>query len=149
MKTILVALVSIVVFTSCGTRMYSGKAEPCATSATGDTITLAYRQPAAIFEKCADHMRASVTSIKDSRCPKGVQCVWAGTVTITLALNENFSINLEAGKQVDTTYNRKKYSFTLLDVTPYPVANMSSSSEEAKAVIRITKSEAIGGLINN
>ncbi|GAA4762256.1 MULTISPECIES: hypothetical protein [Flavobacterium] len=44
-----------------------------------------------------------VKVIDDSRCPEGVQCIWAGEVTIELAAYENGKVV----EQVQFTYNTK------------------------------------------
>lgn len=142
MKYVVVLAIAAIFF-SCGHAIYSEKTEPCTTSATGDTITLAYQQPVVIFEKCADNTTASLTSINDSRCPKDVQCVWAGKATVQLQLGGNFNVSLEVGKQIDTTYHDKKYSFLLVDVMPYPVAGGTNTLEQSTAQLRIIKSERL------
>lgn len=140
MKTSCLLLLATLVLFACGKKNYAEGSEPCTTSATGDTVVLSYQQPLRIFEKCYDSLTASITKITDSRCPKDVQCVWAGTVHVLLRLDENFTLNLEIGKQIDTTYNQRRFSFTLIDVTPYPVASANTlSPEESKAMIRMIK----------
>lgn len=57
--------------------------------------------------------------IEDSRCPKGMTCVWAGTVLIKVSFHEGSNIHpfkIFLGK--DTTINGYKIIFT--DLTPYP-----------------------------
>jgi hypothetical protein len=138
MKFILLIILTATLF-SCGQHIYSEKLEPCTTSVTGDTIVLSYQKPMPVFQKCYDKLDASVSSINDSRCPVGVQCVWAGKVSIVLLMGNDFTIALEAGKQVDTTYNQKKFSFTLIDVLPHPAPETPNPAPDAKAIVRIIK----------
>jgi hypothetical protein len=139
MKFIALLILATILF-SCGQHIYSEKTEPCTTSVTGDTIVLAYRKPMPVFQKCYDKLDASLSSINDSRCLVGVQCVWAGKVSIVLQMGNDFNIALEAGKQVDTTYNQKKFSFTLIDVLPHPASGAPNPAPDVKAIIRIIKS---------
>lgn len=63
--------------------------------------------------------------VEDSRCPKGVNCVWAGAVTIKIQV-------AKAGKtskilELSTLKDRETANFegkriTLIRVTPYPEA---------------------------
>jgi hypothetical protein len=85
------------------------------------------------FTSCNKELQATVTKIMDSRCPKGVTCIWAGTVNVELQLNGQAVINLAIGKQKDTVFNNRNYSFTLVNVVPYP----GSSPDEPKSIIRI------------
>ena len=56
-------------------------AQPVNTVADGSSITLAPGQSAAL----ADNSRIDYLKlVSDSRCPPGVQCVWAGDGTIAL-----------------------------------------------------------------
>lgn len=141
MKALFIATVAALMMASCGSSIYSEKTEPCTTSVTGDTITLAYQKPVPIFAKCADNLAATIVDVKDSRCPKGVQCIWAGTASVKLQLGEKFNIDLELGKQFDTTYNQQVYSFLLVDVFPYPTAGTTNPQSNTTALLRIIKSE--------
>lgn len=142
MKLILILGIAMVLG-SCGQKIYSEKTEPCTTSVTGDTVTLAYQKPVAIFEKCADNMTASIISIEDSRCPKDVQCVWAGKAAVVLQLAGTFNVSLELGKQIDTSFREKKFSFLLVDVFPYPAAGTAHQPQQSTALLRIIKSERL------
>jgi hypothetical protein len=109
--------------TSCSHKMYN---QPnCTAVASGDTV---------IFSNKTD-LQTTLTKITDSRCPKGVTCVWAGTVSVDIRINDDFSMLLEIGKPTEIIHNEQKYSFTLVDVVPYPGA----SSEPPVAIIRIIK----------
>ena len=90
--------------------------------------------------------------VNDSRCPKGAQCVWAGTATVHLQLVPDpavpDTVNLlavldggepraEAGAQlpVDTLGVR----ITLLDLAPYPVVGRRPAGARPRATIRVAK----------
>ncbi len=60
--------------------------------------------------------------IIDSRCPKGVECVWAGTALVKISFGENGNIHpFKMYLGHDTTINSYKIAFT--DLIPYPDDN--------------------------
>ncbi len=107
----------------------------CLAVASGDTVIFQNNRAISLFTPCDKEMQATVTQIMDSRCPKGVTCIWAGTVDVMLQLANGSQIKLPVGKQKDTVYNNRKYSFTLVDVVPYP----GTSTAEPKSIIRIVR----------
>jgi hypothetical protein len=139
MKSLIIPALFLLLLTSCGQHIYSEKTEPCTTSVTGDTVVLVYQKASPVFQKCYDKLDATVSSITDSRCPVGVQCIWAGKVGVVLQLGNDFNISLEAGKQIDTSYQQKKFSFTLIDVVPHPSSGSPNPAPGAKAIVRIIK----------
>lgn len=104
-------------------------------ASAGDTVIFLNNQAIPLFTTCSKDLQATVTKIMDSRCPKGVTCVWAGTVNVELQLNDQAVVNLAIGKQKDTLFNNRNYSFTLVDVVPYP----GSATDEPKSIIRIVQ----------
>jgi hypothetical protein len=65
--------------------------------------------------------------VRDSRCPEGVQCVWAGEVTIVLTAAEkgDTEVPLELSPAADGGPESKatgteRHALTLLAVEPYP-----------------------------
>jgi len=61
----------------------------------------------------------------ESRCPQGVQCVWAGDVAITLAFSGEATGQLVLHSPTETIGPRSgaagRYRVELLEVTPQPV----------------------------
>lgn len=129
----------IFVNVSCDKKKYAQKEVFCTASPTGDTVRFDYYKPTRIFENCTENLNPSVSKISDSRCPTDVVCVWAGTVSVDMQMDDTFSIHLDIGKQKDTTYHKSQYSFTLVDVIPYPVSQPPSSDSSRKAIVRIIK----------
>lgn len=119
---------------ACHRKMNNG-AGTCMAVASGDTVIFQNNQAISLFTSCNKELQATVTKIMDSRCPKGVTCIWAGTVNVELQLNDQAVVNLAIGKQKDTVFNNRNYSFTLVNVIPYP----GSSSDEPKSIIRIVR----------
>lgn len=87
--------------------------------------------------------------VNESRCPKGVQCVWAGTVTARFKL-----VPRSGGETVDVLavlpggvskddaagllpIDTLGVTVTLLEVTPYPVAGQDPKSVTHRALVRV------------
>lgn len=77
----------------------------------------------------------------DSRCPKGVQCVWAGQATITIEASkdgvspQSLSVTVPSSDSADYS----GYSVTLLALEPYPVAGRQIRPQEYVATLVVTK----------
>ncbi len=71
--------------------------------------------------------------IEDSRCPKGVECVWAGNGKVEISIHspgEESRI-----KEINTNLEPKeimagKYKIRLLELQPYPEKNLQIPPEE-------------------
>jgi hypothetical protein len=77
----------------------------------------------------------------DSRCPKGLQCVWAGDVSLTVWLQrgleprQTFELNGPAGKvQVLYAFNHRLH---LLRLEPYPLAGRPIAAEDYVATLSL------------
>ena len=60
--------------------------------------------------------------VEDSRCPEGVNCIWAGVAKIKLQLRKNgktgeFELNTN---QLDKSITFEGYEIKLAALTPYP-----------------------------
>lgn len=105
---------------------------------------------------------ASLTffEVNDSRCPEGVQCIWAGNATVDLALEGVNTegklvkhINLCLGDcrtlygpgafrqidSVDQDFAGQKYRFILEKVSPTPKADSVLSKKNYSVSLRIEK----------
>ncbi|WP_300565509.1 hypothetical protein [Flavobacterium sp.] len=83
-----------------------------------------------------------VKVIDDSRCPEGVQCIWAGEVTIDVAAYENkkiveqvqFTINRSSIEDIKTWFTKhlpsKKDTLKEIEVVPYPKAEVPRKPED-------------------
>lgn len=85
--------------------------------------------------------------ISDSRCPKGVTCVWAGEVKVTLEVNATAADGIKTTELQLTRPARGKaandsidgYEFELLDVDPYPVDRVTPARGDYVARIKVSK----------
>jgi len=82
-----------------------------------------------------------VKVVNDSRCPEGVQCIWAGEVSIEVAAYENkglveqvmFTLNKDTMEGVKTWFEKHlpegKTAIKEIQVLPYPKEGVQQSSE--------------------
>jgi len=78
--------------------------------------------------------------IQDSRCPKGVNCVWAGEVLIFVDLYKDgkkverkkitLSPKIELQKRIGNLFFSEKLSLTVLNVLPHPNAKAKIQSSD-------------------
>jgi hypothetical protein len=78
--------------------------------------------------------------LSDSRCPRGISCVWEGEVTIALTLSE--SVGKAAFTLSDHAPTRfvNGYSFTLVSMQPAPTAGSTIPEADYRATIRVARS---------
>ncbi len=62
-----------------------------------------------------------VAIVQDSRCPRDVQCVWAGQLIVDFERAGRKRLRLELGKPVAVTGGR----LTLIGASPQPVAGLA------------------------
>ena len=90
-------------------------------------------------------LRITFASVKEeSRCPKGVTCVWAGNAQILIEVSKDDGAS--AALQLNTNVNPKSgrysgYELSLEKLDPYPTANeqLKPSDYEATLILRKLK----------
>lgn len=83
MKTLILGILSLVWLTGCKSDDNDTTAEKF-----GKAFQLGTQQEAFVKgQSRADGLNVVVESIADSRCPEGVQCIWAGNAQVTLSLS--------------------------------------------------------------
>ena len=66
--------------------LFSGVARPASQAPTrADTIIVTRRRP---VDVPSASLRVELLSVTDSRCPRGVQCVWAGHAVVKLRITQ-------------------------------------------------------------
>lgn len=72
---------------------------------------------------CKDKLEVHFISIKeDSRCPKNVNCIWAGQVTAALNVDgQALELTLGSREKGKNSQVINGYTLELLSVNPYPV----------------------------
>ncbi|MGB7210886.1 MAG: hypothetical protein WBD27_19685 [Pyrinomonadaceae bacterium] len=80
--------------------------------------------------------------VEDSRCPEGVNCIWAGVARVKIQLRKTgktakeFELNTN---QTDKSITFEGHTIKLAALTPYPKANMSYRADSYSATLTITK----------
>ena len=75
--------------------------------------------------------------IEDSRCPNGVECVWAGNAKILIRLNQqSLKLNTHVEPQEETI---GKYHIQLVSLSPYPEFKHAIEQDEYVATFLITQ----------
>lgn len=89
-----------------------------------------------------------VRVVNDSRCPEGMQCVWAGEVTIEVAVYENkkiteqtqFTLNAQSVDEVKAWFvkhlPKTHEKLKAVGVAPYPKSGVTIQPEDYKLVLR-------------
>ena len=82
--------------------------------------------------------------VSDSRCPKGVTCVWAGEVKILVEFYENGKFKgdkIIAGSniRVGEFFNVEELTISGLAVLPYPKLNEKISSGEYSLNLKVSE----------
>lgn len=75
--------------------------------------------------------------IQDSRCPKSVQCIWAGEVKVSVALEDgpiNKTIRMSLNKPA-SLFNGHEVSVTA--VQPYPTASRKISTKDYQITFHV------------
>ena len=109
-----------------------------------------------------DVPRSTLTffEVEDSRCPEGVQCIWAGNATVDLALNgvtteggttkhvtmclgDCRTVSSSTGFQVidtlDENFAGQKYRFILESVNPKARLDSTRKKQDYSIVLKIEK----------
>lgn len=98
--------------------------------------------------KIDDDLSVKLNTINDSRCPKNVQCIWAGNVVVNLSLLKNDkeadtdNLCLGCNPNSDTKIfdvNGKQYKIKLIEVNPYPDSSNANPDDKASVIVIITE----------
>ncbi len=94
----------------------------------GKPFTLSEGKSAVWALKDFDMVFIGVTA--DSRCPENTQCIWAGQVTVKIAVSEGnqtdtllLSTPVYDGRGASNNVDFQGVNIRLIDVTPYPKLN--------------------------
>lgn len=80
---------------------------------------------------------------EDSRCPKGVNCIWEGEAIAELVLGktgaDTLALTYLPGREEAAVGRASGYSFKLLEVNPYPEKGKSIPKESYQILLEIKK----------
>ncbi len=91
------------------------------------------------YSSIDNSLKFSITEINDSRCPSDVICVWAGKADVKINVLSPVSGKIDVStfnNPVDTLGN---YTFTLIDVSPYPISTKTIRLEDYVVTLKIQK----------
>jgi hypothetical protein len=106
----------------------------------GDTTTIGLKN----IVLCNDDVKLFVqfdTIVSDSRCPKDANCIWAGDAEVGFAVTYNKELedlNLHTNSDMETSKSVFGYTFTLINVNPYPGAE-GADTKPKSVDITVTK----------
>lgn len=145
-----IRLLLCVALLGCGSPQLAGMSTAHATelaSGASQTVTLQVGQIVALGGQTEPQvekqgLRIELLEFKDSRCPTGAQCIWAGHATATLritragAAEETIVIGTQAPPAMQLPYQATSgpYQFTLLSLEPRPTS--ASQAQVPVASIR-------------
>lgn len=79
---------------------------------------------------------------EDSRCPKGVTCVWAGNAKVLLKVKKNgakpVEVELNTNSNPKTT-NYLGYELRLKELKPYPESDVTIKSSDYEVTLTVDK----------
>lgn len=108
----------------------------------GEAFSLALNQEK---QAAAEAIRIKFVAVPaDSRCPSGVNCIWAGEVKVKLALRKNQQAAEEkeillSGGSESAQINWEGYTIELLEVAPYPKFQEDSREYQVKLLVTRAK----------
>ena len=80
---------------------------------------------------------------EDSRCPKGVNCVWEGEVVTELILGElgkdTLDLIFRPGREKASVGRSMGYHFRLIEVNPYPTKGLDMDTVNYNIVLEVKK----------
>ena len=106
----------------------------------GESVTLHIGQ-----QKTAAHSRITVkfiSVVEDSRCPVGVNCIWAGNarIKITVAKGKKVAKTFELNSSIaPQSISFEGYELKLLDLTAHPTQATNNIPPPASATISTRK----------
>jgi len=80
---------------------------------------------------------------EDSRCPKGVNCIWAGSARVMLHVSKTtgkpvkLELNTNAANTAEGSYGL--YQIKLVEVAPYPVDGQTIEPRSYEATLVVSK----------
>ncbi|MDV3310237.1 MAG: hypothetical protein LOY03_15630 [Cyclobacteriaceae bacterium] len=96
-------------------------------------------EPAKQYDREGFSLRVD-SVMHESRCPEGLECIWAGNVEVAFDLQLNnkhhfFSLNTNSTLRRDTVIQGVRYA--LIDVSPYPKADYQTPYEDYRVTVSV------------
>jgi hypothetical protein len=88
----------------------------------------------------------------DSRCPSGVECIWAGSVTADFEVNKEFGSQMDLPNKFNLTkepteeahsfsYDTQNYEIRIISVEPYPKSGSNIQKSDYSVTIIVSKKD--------
>jgi hypothetical protein len=119
---------------------YISDTETSITASLGQAFDIKVGQVASISSQQLSLTFLSVS--QDSRCPKGVNCVWEGNGKVNIQLtsqgqtSDTIELNTATSLPSEATY--LSYKISLLDLQPYPLEGSTIQQAEYRATVRVS-----------
>ncbi len=121
----------------------TAEATPVSASASY-TVSVGQASPATIAQ---EKLTLGLTDVKDSRCPVGVQCIWAGHAAVTLAVSQDGGppqpvvIGTEAPDNLKLPFKATHGPFTLslVKLEPTPTKEGGVPLPRYVATVQVTR----------
>lgn len=87
-------------------------------------------------------LNLTFSSVQDSRCPKGANCIQEGDIKISLIVtsgteSKTLDFTRKASQTGNVTQSFGSYKIQWLDVSPYPEVNKTVKQEEYKIKLAV------------
>ncbi|MFZ6751069.1 hypothetical protein [Undibacterium sp. Ren11W] len=102
-------------------------------------------QTAHALQLTQESLSLRLLDFKDSRCPPGVHCMWAGQATVTIQVtqtgvpSETLLIGTPAPKEFPGSASYRGFQFSLQSLEPSPTVNGEISLDQVRATVLIEK----------
>ncbi len=91
------------------------------------------------YSSTDNSLKFLITEINDSRCPSDVVCIWAGKADVKIDVLSPATGKIEVNTFNNLTDTLGNYSFTLIDVFPYPISTKTIRLEDYIVTLKIGK----------
>jgi hypothetical protein len=126
----------------------SGDAHAQGLLALSDAVASSYvvtLQAASTLRLAQESLSLRLIDFTDSRCPPGVQCMWAGQATVMILVTQTGTpsvtlvIATPAGKELPGSASFNGFRFSLQALEPSPTVKGAISLDQVRATVLIEK----------
>lgn len=108
------------------------------------TVSVSQARPATLME---EKLSLRLVGVKDSRCPEGVRCIWAGHAAVTLAVSQKGGpsqevvIGTEAPDNLNLPFKAGygPYTLSLVKLEPRPTKDRGVPLPRYVATVQVTR----------
>ncbi len=125
--------------------MFAASSVACQSTSGSDPLTTFDLRAGEVVTVETGKLVVSFTQVsQDSRCPDGVQCVWAGDATVHLVANPGQSNSASADLHTNTQGGPAQisingYTVSLVSLSPYPKNGQQINPGDYVATVRVAQ----------